>query len=250
MRALNTTLDIKLIHQLFNKFVEHHPRPLSVHFLKNCYVDELDGYKTKWLTRSIQRLIQNWVQLGMLEDLGRSSNRSSKYYRLSKYGELFLKIHRTKSNINFYDNPKLKTLKKDVSYRYFNITYYAICQDRTFKLVDLQKLGERLNYHIHGRSWQRNINLFTEAGIINCERQLHSETYNYQINKESSHAFDRSEPIERIEFEKNLLNLGIINNYEKYIDYNNLLFHVLFSKWINSPVEFGYFVDQNIYGAS
>lgn len=68
--------------------------------------------------------------------------------------------------------------------------------------------------------------------------------------KASIHAFVKSEPIERIEFEKNLLNLGIVNNYEKYIDYNNLLFHVLFSKWINSPVDFGYFVDQNFYGAS
>ncbi|WP_228716746.1 hypothetical protein [Acinetobacter johnsonii] len=89
-----------------------------------------------------------------------------------------------------------------------------------------QKLGDCLNYHIHGRSWQRNINLFIEAGIISCERQCPSESYNYHVIKASIHAFVKSEPIERIEFEKNLLNLGIVNNYEKYIDYNNLLFHV------------------------
>lgn len=250
MRDLNTILDIKFIHRLFTQFVEHHPRPLSVHFLKGTYIDELEGYKSKWLVRSIQRLIKNWVQLGMIEDLGRSTCRSSKYYRLSKYGELFLKIYRTNANVNFYDNPKFKILKKDISYRYFTFTYFAVCQNKSFKLSDLQKLGDCLNYHIHGRSWQRNINLFIEAGIISCERQCPSESYNYHVIKASIHAFVKSEPIERIEFEKNLLNLGIVNNYEKYIDYNNLLFHVLFSKWINSPVDFGYFVDQNFYGAS
>lgn len=108
MRALNTILDIKFIHLLFTQFVEHHPRPLSVHFLKGTYIDELEGYKSKWLVRSIQRLIKNWVQLGMIEDLGRSTCRSSKYYRLSKYGELFLKIYRTNANVNFYDNPRLR----------------------------------------------------------------------------------------------------------------------------------------------
>ena len=106
MRALNTILDIKFIHRLFTQFVEHHPRPLSVHFLKGTYIDELEGYKSKWLVRSIQRLIKNWVQLGMIEDLGRSTCRSSKYYRLSKYGELFLKIYRTNANVNFYDNQR------------------------------------------------------------------------------------------------------------------------------------------------
>lgn len=248
-----TVLDLNHVHCIFTHFVRAHPRPLCTNDIVKGQGNTLVGsINHKWLQRSIQRLLKSWYELGFIEDLGTSTKGSSKYYRLSKYGELFVSICRDKSRIDFFDNSKLFRNRFDISFRYFFIMFFALQNpDKDFTPGDIKEYADLNGYCISKRSWQRNLNLFTNSNIFHSKKIESSTRLKYQINSHSLLMFNiLNQNLQLMEFEKNLITLGIVNNFEIYIDYNLLIFHILFNKWLDSPTSFEYFVDQFFYKAN
>ncbi len=249
-----TVLDLNHIHNIFTRFVRSHPRPLCTTDIVKGLVDIAEDSTSnhRWLQRSIQRLLKSWVELGIIEDLGTSTKRSSKYFRLSKYGELYVSICREKTKVDFFDNPKLLKNKSDISFRYFFVLLFAIQNSgKKFTPDDIKKYGDLNGYNISKRSWQRNLNLFVSSDVFFSQKIESTTTLSYQINNKTISMLNiQIQDFQVIEFEKNLISLGIINNFESYIDYNLLIFHILFREWMDSPNNFEYFVDQYFYKAN
>lgn len=244
MNSSRVLIDYKYLNTIFKQFIKHHPRPLSVKDILSSVHTEAK-LADRGLKRAIQRIVKIWHELGILKQFIQVTRGSEKFYCLSETGELFVTnccINNTKS---LFDNQNFIYGKRDISFRYFFIMYFSISLEETFTIFTPQKIkyvADLLGYKLTLRSWQRTLNEFSQADLLKPKLLIHKTTA-FELSNSSFNMFKiPHKHINVIEFERKLIDIGFIKNYENYIDYNNLAFLKLFHCWQTDP---GYFL-QNV----
>lgn len=123
--------------------------------------------------------------------------------------------------------------------------YFSISLEETFTIFTPQKIkkvADLLGYKLTLRSWQRTLHEFSQEDLLK-PKLLIQKTTAFELSNSSFNMFKiPHKHINVIEFERKLIDIGFIKNYENYIDYNNLAFLKLFHCWQTDP---GYFL-QNV----
>lgn len=218
----------------------NHPRPLSIKDIISSVNGE-DKISDRSLKRAMQRILKIWHELGILQQFTKVTRGSEKYYCLSDLGELFIANCHGKNKNCLLNNQIFTHGKRDISFRYFFIIYYSISQEEAFKVftpVKIKQAADLLGYKLTLRSWQRTLHEFRHADLLKPILLTHNTTA-FELSNSSYNLFKvPHKHIELIEFEHKLINLGFINNFINYIDYNNIAFLKLFKCWSQDPDSF------------
>ncbi|HCA5183397.1 TPA: hypothetical protein MW242_003030 [Acinetobacter baumannii] len=240
MNSSRVLIDYKYLNTIFKQFIQNHPRPLSVKDILSSVHTEAK-LADRGLKRAIQRIVKIWHELGILKQFIQVTRGSEKFYCLSETGELFVANCRVNNTKSLFDNQNFINGKRDISFRYFFITYFSINLEETFTVFTPQKIkqvADLLGYSLTLRSWQRTLHEFNQADLLKSKLLIHKTTA-FELSNSCFNLFKiPHKHIDVIQFERKLIDIGFIKNYENYIDYNKLAFLKLFDCWCNNPGSF------------